>query len=78
MAKNIPVISKKDESLGSQINDRLPETLKTEESELESLVIGMLNDPLLLESYKKKTDNFMKTHDKSNQFLKALDERVNI
>ena len=78
MAKKIPVIAKNDQHLGSLSSDRLPETLKSKESDLESLVIRLVNDPILLESYKKKTDNFISLKDKSKIFLKALDERINI
>ncbi len=78
MAKNIPVISKRDDSLGSLIKDRLPETLKNEENELESLVIELINDRKLLKRYKMKTDEFMSNHDKRKEFLNILDDRISI
>tara|TARA_Y100001968_G_scaffold165326_1_gene151315 strand:- start:2279 stop:3703 length:1425 start_codon:yes stop_codon:yes gene_type:complete len=78
MAKNIPVISKKDASLGSLIKDRLPQTLKKEENELKTLVGKLITDHRFLIDIKKKTNDFMNTHDKSRIFLKALDERISI
>tara|TARA_Y100001968_G_C19439226_1_gene761592 strand:- start:596 stop:2020 length:1425 start_codon:yes stop_codon:yes gene_type:complete len=78
MAKNIPVVSKKDEFLGSLIKDRLPQTLKYEENELKTLVCKLVNNPKFLIDIKKKTDDFMINHDKSKIFLKALDERIAI
>lgn len=77
MAKNIPVIAKKDEFLGALVLDRLPETLKFEEQELECLVANLIADSNLLESYKRKTDEFMSSHEKSTEFLKSLDKRIN-
>ena len=76
MAKDIPVISKKDEYLGYLIKDRLPQTLKDEENELKTLVVKLVNDPKFLIDIKKRTYDFMNNHDKSKIFLKALDERI--
>ena len=78
MAKKVPVISKKDEFLGSLIKDRLPETLRSEEDNLKNLVSSLVNDPKFLIDIKNKTDDFMDIQDKSKIFLKALDERINI
>ena len=78
MAKKIPVIAKKDKYLGSLIKDRLPETLKSEESDLVSLVLNLINDSMLLEDYKNKTNNFISKKEKSKEFLECLDDRVNI
>ena len=73
MAKNIPVISRKDEFSTLR---RLPETTREDENELENLVIKLLNDSSLLESYKKKTEQFMTNQDQSSTFLKTLDEKI--
>ena len=77
MAKNIPVISKKDEFLGTLIADRLPEMVKADETDLERLVGDLVDDPKLLKTYKRKTDEFMSVHEKSAEFLKLLDKEVN-
>ena len=76
MAKNIPVLAKKDKFLGSLISDRLPDALKATEDDLIALITDLANNPKLLDTFKLKTNEFMILHDKSEKFLKVLDDSI--
>ena len=76
MAKGIPVLSKKDKFLGSLVDDRLPETLKKTEDELQILISNLMKDPKLLNEYRIKTNQFIACHSKSDLFLELLDQNI--
>ena len=77
MAKNIPVLAKKDVQLGITESYRLPETLMSTEAEISELISELIHDKAKLAEYKNKTDEFMKLTEKSDLFLEVLDSSLN-
>ena len=76
MAKDIPVLSLKGGDIGFVERDRLPETVMSTETELANSISDLIHVPGALSDLKSKTDEFMISHEKSELFLKALEDAV--